>query len=717
MWQQRHIHSPGEGSSDIRTRLRILVVCIVLAFSAIAIRLWYLQVIKGAYYRDLSESNRVRIANIRPPRGIFYDRNGVPYVTNTPSYTITFTPEDAKDNPGVKERLASAIGMAPEDLDALIRSEVMRNPYQPIRVCENANFQVISAIEAMKDDLPGVMVQVELRRNYPMGEFAAHMVGYIGKVTPDQQKQEEYAGLPNDFLIGQYGIERAFDKVIRGEPGRRGIEVDASGRQKRVIYTTEPVAGEDLITTIDIRAQKAAEDGLEGKAGAIVAIDPNNGDVLAMASRPGFDPNIFPLGITAKQWAALSMDDKHPLNNRALQGVFPPGSTFKLAMALAGLETGKINTTDTVTCNGGFPFGNRVFHCWQKKGHGTVALHKAIVESCDVYFYRLGDKMGIDNIAKYSNYLGLGLPTGVGLREKPGLIPSTEWKKRVRHQDWYSGETISCSIGQGYVNVTPIQLARMVGTIVNGGTLYQPQVVRAIRYKDGHTMVFPTNVVGKAPVKQTNLDLIKAGMIGVVEEPGGTAHASKSDYVKIGGKTGTAQVIALGKGHGIGDKDHAWFVAAAPMDDPKIAVCILVEHGGHGGSAAAPIAKKVIEAYLRFDEQGLREKQALANRTSATFRVMSNRTGAEARRYMSNRTGLLWKKFRNLTGVRRATALKAMENADARRKLKKKESDKKKPNAPRPVTKAVTSKPEEKTTEGKKKAVTTLEDSESVSRH
>jgi len=635
-----HNGGDGEGTSDIKPRLWVLGVFVLIFFAALVLRLWYLQIIRGSYYRELSESNRVRIINIRPPRGVLFDRNGMPIAANTPSYTITFTPEDAKKTPGVREGLARILGISIGELDRKIQAEGNRNPYQPVRIKENASFAEVSEVEANKNDLPGVMVQVELRRFYPYGEFAAHAIGYIGKITPEQQETEEFQGLPPDFLIGQYGIEKAFDRTIRGEPGRKGVEVDAMGRHIRLLYTTEPVAGEDLVLTLDYKAQKAAEAGLEGKAGAIVALDPNNGEVLAMASRPGFDPNIFPLGLNADEWRYLTQDEGHPLNNRALQGQFPPGSTFKLAMSLAGLETGKASLTKSESCGGSFFFGNRTFHCWNKKGHGTVALHKAIVESCDVYFYKLGDAMGIDNIAKYCRYLGLGTETGVGLREKPGLIPSTEWKEKVRHDKWYAGETISCSIGQGYVSVTPIQLARMAATITNGGVLYQPQVVRAIKYKDERgTMFFPPVVLGNLPVNKANLEIIRDGMRGVVEEPGGTAHGAKSEYVTVGGKTGTAQVIGLGKGGGKKFGDHAWFVAVAPVENPKIAVCVLVEHGGHGGSAAAPLAKQVIEAYLRVDEESRKEKETMANRTGIKAKAMANTTGAATRkRAMQNRS-------------------------------------------------------------------------------
>ena len=636
--QRRHHGEDSEGTGDIKARLWLLIAFVVVFFSAIILRLWYLQVVKSGYYRQLSESNSVRVVNIRPPRGVLYDRNGVPIAINMPSYTITFTPEDARKFPGVREKLAKILGVPADEFERKIKAEINRNPYQPIRVRENASFAEVSKVEANKADLPGVMVQVELRRYYPYGEFASHLLGYIGKVTPEQQGMDEFSGLPPDFLVGQYGIEKAFDRQIRGESGKVGVEVDAMGRQLRTIYTVDPVAGDDLVLTLDFKAQKAAEEALGTQDGAIVALDPKNGDVLAMASRPGFDPNIFPLGLTPVQWRYLTQDEGHPLNNRALQGQFPPGSTFKLAMALAGLETGQASLDKAEHCNGSFAFGARAFHCWQKKGHGTVALHKAIVESCDVFFYKLGNSLGIDNIAKYAGYLGLGRETGIGLREKGGLIPSTAWKKKARGQEWYPGETISCAIGQGYVSVTPIQLARMAATITNGGTLYQPQVVRSIRDKDGSTMTFPPVTQGQVPVRPENLRIIMDAMRGVVAEPGGTAHAAMSKEVTVGGKTGTAQVVGLGAGSGKKYKDHAWFVAVAPMEDPKIAVAVLVEHGGHGGSAAAPLAKQVIEAYLRVDEESLREKQAAALGNMTGIR-MGNTTGIKAGRAFGNRTG------------------------------------------------------------------------------
>jgi penicillin-binding protein 2 len=593
-----YLGGDNQGTKDIKGRIWILVAFVALMFTALLLRLWYLQIIKGGYYRELSENNRIRIIDIRPPRGVLYDRNGIPLADNAPNHVITYTPEDAENSPDVKERLAKIIGMTPAEFDELLDKDKDLPPYQPRRVKEDASFSELSEVEANRDVLPGVMVQHELRRRYPYGEFAAHLLGYVGQITTKQREDHQYDGLPPDFLIGQYGVEKAFDNVVRGKPGQRAVEVDAMGRQLRTLYVQEPVPGRNVVLSLDYYAQKAAEEALGDKPGAVVAIEPDTGDVLAMVSKPGFNPNVFSTGPSLAEWKALIDDKQKPMNNRALQGQFPPGSTFKLAMALGGLETGKVKPGTTIFCNGGFRFGNRIFKCWKKEGHGTVNLHKAIVESCDVYFYKLGDSMGIDNIAKYAHYLGLGMKTGIELRENSGLIPSTEWKQRVRHEPWYPGETISCAIGQGYVNVTPIQLARMAATLTNGGVLFQPHTVRAISLPGGDWMPLPPVELGRAPVKKVNLEAVREGMRGVVWEDHGTAHAARSEVAEIGGKTGTAQVISLGKGTGKRFQDHAWFVAVAPIEAPKIAVSVLVEHGGHGGSAAAPIAKAVIEAYL-----------------------------------------------------------------------------------------------------------------------
>jgi len=590
-------------TEDIRRRIWVLILFVGVLFAILALRLWYLQIVKGEHFRELSESNRIRVVDLMPPRGILYDRNGIPLADNVPSHVVTFTPEDAEGHKGVREKLAAILGITGEELTARIKRARHRAPLQPIRVMENASFQTVSIIEARKDELPGVMLQHELRRNYPYGTLAAHVLGYIGGITQAESEKEEYRDLPGDMPIGKYGLEYAYDGLIRGKPGSRGIEVDAMGRRLRTLFEVEPEPGTDLELTLDYYAQKAADEALEGQWGAIVAIDPNTGELLAMSSSPGFDPNDFALGISAEKWKDLTGNEAHPLNNRATQGAFPPGSTFKLAMALGGLQSGNIRPGDTCDCTGGWRFGGRTFRCWKRSGHGRISMHRAIVESCDVYFYKLGDRMGIDTIAEYAGLLGLGKRTDIVLRESPGLIPTTGWKERVYGRPWFPGETLSCSIGQGSVLVTPLQLARMASTIVNGGTLYRPQLLKAIQFTDRRSWVpmMPT-VLERPQFDKKNLDVVINGMYGVVNENGGTAHRAHIDGVTVGGKTGTAQVVSLGITEQSKDEkkfqDHAWFVAAAPMEAPEIAVAVLVEHGGHGGSAAAPLAKQVIEAYL-----------------------------------------------------------------------------------------------------------------------
>jgi len=597
-------------TEDIRGRIWLLIMFVGVLFAVLTLRLWFLQIVKGEHFGELSESNRIRVLDLLPPRGVLFDRNGIPLADNVPSQVVTFTPEDAKGHEGVKEKLAAILGITTGDLDARIKKARNRAPLQPIRIMENAGFEVVSVIEARKDELPGVMLQQELRRNYPYGPLASHAIGYIGGITQKESELEKYSALPSDMPIGKYGIENAYDNLIRGNPGRKGVEVDALGRRLRTLYTVEPEPGTDLVLTLDYYAQKAADEALEGQWGAIVAMDPKTGELLAMASSPDFDPNDFAIGISPEKWNELADNEAHPLNNRATQGTFPPGSTYKLSVGLGGLESGSIRPNDTVVCTGGWYFGGRRFGCWKRAGHGRISLHRAIVESCDVYFYKLGDKMGIDTIAKYSKYLGLGKRTGIVLRESPGLIPTTEWKRRVYDEPWYPGETLSCAIGQGSVLVTPLQLARMTASLVNGGIVFRPQLLKAIRHSDGRSWapMMPT-VLGNAPVDPENLRHIVDGMYGVVNEDGGTARRARIEGVTVGGKTGTAQVVSLGKTQANkNDKrflDHAWFVAAAPLESPEIAVAVLVEHGGHGGSAAAPLAKKVIEAYLLNKEKPL----------------------------------------------------------------------------------------------------------------
>lgn len=456
-------------------------------------------------------------------------------------------------------------------------------------------------IEAHQEDLPGTIIEPEHRRHYPYDGLASHQLGYIGKVSQAQRKQEQQdIGL----LTGQGGLEKIYDKYLRGFAGRRMIQVNAAGRKVKDLGIEEPKPGTDVYLTIDLDVQKAAEEGLGDRAGAVVAMDPNTGEILALASHPNFDPNLFPRGILPKDWVRLMNDPSHPLYNRAIQSVYPPGSTFKIIVSLAGLESGVIKLDDKVTCRGFLTSGRHSFRCWKKGGHGPISFHQALVESCDVYFYTMGERIGWDRVAEYAKKLGYGNLTGIPLPdEKPGLIPTTEWKKKRTGEAWYAGDTYINSIGQGFVLVSPIQACQLMCAVANGGYFYRPMLLKQARNREtGAIKTFSPERMRRITLDASALEEVRRALAGVVNEPDGTAHGARTPLAVVAGKTGTAQVIAQkvpGRKLSESTQDHGWFISYAPADDPRIAVAVLVEHGGHGGSAAAPVAKKVIEEYMK----------------------------------------------------------------------------------------------------------------------
>jgi penicillin-binding protein 2 len=417
-----------------------------------------------------------------------------------------------------------------------------------------------------------------------------------------QQRKQEQADL--GLLVGQGGLEKTYEKLLRGAPGRRMIQVNAAGRKVKDLGIEEPRHGIDVYLTIDLDAQRAAEEALGERAGAVVAMDPNNGEVLALVSHPNYDPNLFPRGISPKDWVRLSNDPSHPLYNRAIQSVYPPGSTFKVVVSLAGLETGVIKLDDKVTCKGFITSGRKSFRCWKKGGHGTLSFHQGLVESCDVYFYTMGDRIGFDRVAQFARDLGLGETTGIPLAdEKKGLVPTAAWKKEKVNEPWYPADNYMNSIGQGFMLVSPIQNCQLMSVIANGGNFYQPQILKKSRDREtGAVTLYSPVRKRRFSFDPMALDEVRKALIGVTSEPGGTAHGAATPLGPVAGKTGTAQVIAQkvpGRKLSAETEDHAWFIGYAPADDPKIAVAVLVEHGGHGGAAAAPVARKVIEEYLK----------------------------------------------------------------------------------------------------------------------
>ncbi|MCL4537870.1 MAG: penicillin-binding protein 2 [Nitrospirae bacterium] len=561
----------------------IIGVLLVLCF-----RLWQLQILNGDKYKRLSEDNRLRILKTPAPRGIIYDRNGTPLVKNIPFFSVSITTDNFK---GIDtDSLSALLGLSKEEIDEKLHRKD-NSPFVPVKLKQGLSFEEIARIEARRSDFPGLFVEKDVGREYLFGKVGAHIIGYLGKITSSQLSNPELRHFPPDALIGQWGVEALFDSQLRGIPGERIIEVDALGRELRMIQGSPPVKGSDIALSIDINIQKAVEDAFGDKAGALVAIKPDSGELLALESLPSFDPNMFSMGIAYSDWKALMEDKKKPMLNRAVQSQYPPGSTFKIITAIAALEEGIISPDTKINCTGGVGYGKWTFGCWKKGGHGPVDFHKAIVESCDVYFYEAGRRLGIDKIYKYATVLGLGKETGINLliKERRGLIPNTEWKREKLRQQWYLGETYNAAIGQGYVTATPIQMARMVATVSNGGDMYPLSLMKG-----------DSKPMGRVNLKPETIHMIKEALSGVVNEPGGTAHGSMSQLTVIGGKTGTAQVVGKKKGlAGERFMDHAWFVAFAPVDNPEIALSVFVEHGGHGGSSAAPIAKRAIEAYMK----------------------------------------------------------------------------------------------------------------------
>jgi len=465
------------------------------------------------------------------------------------------------------------------------------SPFISLRLKEGLSFDDVAYIEARKSDFPGLIIETEASREYIYGSVGSHLIGYLGKLNPAQSKNPSFRDVPPDAFIGQWGAEMLFDKSLRGIPGERVIEVDSLGREIRLLKETPPTKGEDIRLSLDINLQKQGEEAFGQRAGALVALKPDTGEILGLVSRPSFDPDRFAKGIRYEDWITLAEDKNRPMLNRALQSQYPPGSTFKIITAIAGLEEGVITPETKIECKGGISFGSWHFGCWRKEGHGVVSLHRALVESCDVYFYEVGKRLGIDRIYDYASSMGLGKKTGFKLvDEHKGIIPNTKWKEEKMKQKWYLGETFNTAIGQGYVAATPIQMAVMISAIVNGGNLYKPTLMR------GATPF----ISGKIKARPETLEIVKSALFGVVNEPGGTGWAAKSEVVTIGGKTGTAQVIAM-RGNTQSEKfrDHAWFVAFAPVEKPELALSVFVEHGGHGGWAAAPIAKSAIEGYFK----------------------------------------------------------------------------------------------------------------------
>ena len=597
-------------------RLRWLVLLVVAAFGLFFLRLFQLQILENESLVLRSRANAVRHLRLDPPRGRIEDREGRVLATTRPAFGIEVVPSDLHQPERTLSILSRLVGEPVEELQERLGSPRGRARFQPILLADDLSFEQLAKVESHRFALGGVSTDVKPRRHYLEGPLAAHLLGTIGQISPRQLQSERFLGYQAGETVGQTGLEARYESHLRGKAGARNVVVDVAGREIEVLDEARPLPGGTLRLTLDLDLQREAELAFDApqadpdappRVGALVALDPRDGDVLALVSRPTYDPNDFAGGIDAEIWEQTRSDEWQPLHFRAVQSHYPPGSTYKAFVAAAALQEGLADPDVPIFCPGHFRLGRRTYRCWKREGHGRVDLHKALVESCDVYFYQIGLALGVDRLAHYARAFGLGRPTGIGLaREAPGLVPTAEWKERRFAEPWMRGETVSASIGQGFNLTSPLQLAAAYAAIANGGRPVSPRLVRYLETRDGESFPPPSPEVREpVPVAAAHLARIRRALAGAVQEPRGTGGRARVLGVEVAGKTGTAQVVRLEHTEGLEEdeipirsRDHAWFVAFAPAEQAEIVVVVLVEHGGHGGSAAAPIAQRVLARYF-----------------------------------------------------------------------------------------------------------------------
>lgn len=602
-----------EDKKFVLGRLPFIQYSAIAVFVFLFLGIWNLQILKSKYYKEQAEKNQVRSITLTAPRGKILDRNGQIMVDNRPSFTVSLTRENLPGIESSLELLASGLKLDFGNFKSQIDRHRHQPGYLPITIKEGLTIEDLSFLESHRLEFPGLDVTRQPRRFYREGELAAHLLGYVGEVSEKQIGTEEFSYSKLGDIVGKAGVERVYNQILTGIDGQKRVIVDSRGREVKVLDSIEPIPGNDLRLTVDLDMQRAAENAFQEKAGSAVALDPRNGEILCLVSRPAFDPNSFASRISKTEWDDLISDPRKPMQNRAIQSRFPPGSVFKVILTIAGLREGILNSAYSDSCSGTTVLYGRPFHCWKKGGHGRVALHEAIVNSCNIFFYHVGQKLGIDKIAYYATQMGLGQKTGIDLPgEDTGLIPSPEWKKKVLKADWYLGETISVAIGQGYVALTLIQTARAFGGFGVGGILHTPHTVSNEELaKWGKTVNRSTESRFELD-EQTN-DIVSKGLWGVVNE-WGTARRAMIPGFDVCGKTGTAQVIGKEAQASMGNKkeefeDNAWFVGYAPVHAAEIAGAAFVEHGGHGGEAAAPILHDIFKVYYDKKNRGKDEIQ------------------------------------------------------------------------------------------------------------
>ena len=610
-------HNAESDLDRFRFRLGIATLVVLLAFGTLIGRFVWLQVLQHDFYRTRAEDNRIALIPIVPNRGVVTDRNGVVLARNYSAYTLEITPSLAGDLEATIDALSEVIDIQPKDRKRFKRLLDEAKNFESVPIRTRLTDTEVATFAAQRYRFPGVEVRARLFRQYPLGPIGSHAIGYIGRITDrdlqwieDADKQANYKGTDH---IGKTGLEQHYEFELHGETGYEEVEIDSGGRALRSLKRIPPVSGNNLQLTLDARLQEITEQAFGDRKGALVAIDPATGGILALVSNPTYDPYLFIDGITPDNWKELNEHLSKPMVNRAINGAYPPGSTFKPFMALAALEIGKRTPSQAISDPGFFNFGNHTFRDDKKGGHGSVDMYKSIVHSCDTYYYMLANDMGIDNIARFMGQLGLGQRTGVDLGrddsgESKGVLPSQEWKrqrfKKPEQQKWYAGETISIGIGQGYNAYTPIQLAQATAVVANRGVMFRPHLVKEIiDSRTGEKRPVEPQPIRDLKLKQQNVDVIRRAMVGVNKEGTGARAFVGAPY-ETAGKTGTAQVFSLKgadyKASGVKKelRDHALFIAFAPADKPKIALAVLVENGGFGAQSAAPIARMVLDYYL-----------------------------------------------------------------------------------------------------------------------
>jgi penicillin-binding protein 2 len=631
----------------LQERFKFIYGVLFIGVGILLTRMAYLQVLNGEQMRQYSEENRIKRVKIPAPRGMVFDRKGMLLVDNRPAFDVQITPQYLRESGKSKEvieRLSKLVKVPVVEIERRLQKARLNPAFMPVPIKDNLTRDEVAELETWKLDLPGVQVEMAISRTNLAKDIGTHLYGYIGKVSETELPKLNLTASRKYTLedsIGKSGLEKQFEETLRGVDGSELVEVDALGRS---IHTTkgdkgrvliqnqeEPfVPGKNLILSVDQDLQNAAVRGFGAKTGGLIAIDPRNGEVLAMVSRPSFDPSDFARGIDPVIWQKLLADENHPLRDKTIQDHYPPGSTFKPITAIAGLEEGVITKDTTFSCSGSISIGNRKVHCWKKGGHGTVNVVTALAQSCDVFFYRVAQKLkSVDDIAKYAFHLGLGKRTGIELaREVPGLIPTEAWKQQRFGTAWSPGESLYVAIGQSFVLSTTIQLANAYASLVNGGTLFKPHVVKAVQNEDGKLLQeFLPQIMDKTKLSKTTVDLVTEGLWGVVNSPHGSAHSQAIPGMEFGGKTGTAQVVTqradklYGKGQceamRYSQRHHGVFVGYAPIKDPSIVVAVIAEHACSGSQGAAPIAREVIKTYLQKYYPDLYSERAIADRLAS----------------------------------------------------------------------------------------------------